>query len=110
MTASNTSKKFIAFIDQFAKLDQEMQIQQIAVFLLVMGKPGITMKELARETGLASSSVSRNVAAMSNLVVKGKLGHGLIDAYEDPEDRRSKLCRPTAKGTKVFNILSQIFR
>lgn len=59
------------------------------------------MKDLQSRVGLAKSSVSRNVAALSHQHRLGKPGHGLVEAYEDPEDRRNKLVRLTPKGKSL---------
>lgn len=107
-TENKTARRLLGFIDEFAKLDNEMQIQQIATYLHVMGKPGITMSDLAKATGLSSSSVSRNVVALSDLVVKEKPGHGLVRQVESPHDRRAKCVEPTAKGQRVFNTLIEL--
>ncbi|MER8482498.1 helix-turn-helix domain-containing protein [Mesorhizobium sp. M1322] len=72
------ARKLLALIDEFSKLDPEMQIQQIAVFLHIMEKQDLTMGEVEQLTGLSSSSVSRNVAALSKVHRKGLPGHDLI--------------------------------
>ncbi|MER8582655.1 winged helix DNA-binding protein [Mesorhizobium sp. M1423] len=107
-TENKTARRLLSFIEEFGKLDPEMQIQQIAVFLHVMGKPGVTMRELEQLTGLSSSSVSRNVSALSKTHRKGQPGHDLLATVEDPMDRRIKRISPTSKGTKVFNTLISI--
>jgi DNA-binding MarR family transcriptional regulator len=107
-TENKTARRLLSFIEEFGKLDAEMQIQQIAVFLHVMGKPEITMRELEQATGLSSSSVSRNVSALSKVHRKGQPGHDLVVTFEDAMDRRIKRVRPTPKGTKVYNTLISI--
>jgi DNA-binding MarR family transcriptional regulator len=63
------------------------------------------MKELAQTTGLASSSISRNVAALSDTHRGGQPGHNLLHAYEDPTNRRTKLVEVTPKGQRVYASL-----
>lgn len=48
------------------------------------------MGHLKTLTGLSQAAVSRNVAKLARA--------GLVESYEDPEDRRYKLARLTAKG------------
>lgn len=107
-TENKTARRLLSFIEEFGKLDAEMQIQQIAVFLHVMGKPDLTLRELEQATGLSSSSVSRNVSALSKVHRKGTPGHDLLTTYEDPMDRRIKHVKPTPRGIKVYNTLINI--
>lgn len=105
-----TVRRLLGFIEEFRKLSPEIQAQQIVVFLHVIGKPGITLKELERLTGLSSSSVSRNVLALSAVYKKGVPGHNLIETFDDPDDRRSKRAKPKARGIAVYNTLVEILR
>lgn len=102
---NKVSRKLVALIEEFRKLDPEMQAQQIVIFLTIVGHPDITMRDLEDRVGLPSSTISRNVAALSKVHRKGQPGHDLVVAYEDTEDRRFKRVRPTQKGNRVFNTL-----
>ena len=102
---NKNARRLVSLIEEFRKLDTEMQAQQMIIFLSVMGKPDMTMSELEDIVGLSGAAVSRNVAALSKVHRKGRPGHDLIVAYEDPEDRRFKRVRPTHKGTMVYNAL-----
>lgn len=97
--------KLISLIEEFRKLDTEMQAQQMLIFLIVMRNPDIGMRDLEDKVGLSGASVSRNVAAMSKVHRKGRPGHDLVEAYEDPEDRRYKKVKPTHKGKMVYASL-----
>ena len=59
------------------------------------------MSEMADVLGLAQSSVSRNVAALSDWNRHRTTGHDLVSARENPMDRRQKLVTLTAKGIKL---------
>lgn len=63
-----------------------------------------------RSLGISKSSVSRNVAALSQLHRLGRPGHNLVEAYEDPEDRRNKRVRLTSKGRAVALRLAELVR
>ncbi|TPI83492.1 winged helix DNA-binding protein [Mesorhizobium sp. B2-8-9] len=108
MTAQRPALRMLGLLDEFAKLDPEMQIQQISVFLRIVEKPDLSMRELEQLTGLSSSSVSRNVSALSKVHRKGQPGHDLVATYEDTQDRRIKRVKPTPKGMKVFNTLNMV--
>lgn len=105
---NKTARRLLSFIEEFRKLNSNIQAGQIAVFLHVMAKPGITMKELERATGLSSTGVSRNVLALSEWFKKGEPGYNLVEAYDDDEDRRVKRVRPKPKGTRVYDTLTQL--
>jgi DNA-binding MarR family transcriptional regulator len=113
---NKTARKFIAFIDEFRKLNAEMQAQQISLFLHIVAQPELTIKEYAQRAGLGDGGpISRNIEALSEtrkLLIKGKSelvpGHGLIETYEDPLDRRFKRVKPTQRGLRVYNTLIQL--
>ena len=94
------------------ELDQEIQAQTIAVFLVVAKSPlPIKMQDIGKELGLAQSSVSRNVAYLGDWSRHKEKGHGLIEAYEDPMERRRKLVKLTKKGerfaTSLYETINQ---
>ncbi|RWP18887.1 MAG: MarR family transcriptional regulator [Mesorhizobium sp.] len=113
---NKTARKFISFIDEFRKLNTEMQAGQIALFLHIVATPDLTIKELAQRAGLLEGgTITRNLDALSEsrkVNNKGKVemvpGHGLITLYEDPLDRRFKRVKPTNKGLRVYNTLVQL--
>ncbi len=105
---SKTARRLLSFIEEFRKLNSNIQAGQIAVFLHIMAKPGITMKELEKATNLSSTAVSRNVLALSEWFKTGEPGFDLVETYDDPQDRRNKRVRPKAKGTRVYNTLIQL--
>ncbi|MER8510921.1 helix-turn-helix domain-containing protein [Mesorhizobium sp. M0571] len=113
---NKTARKFIAFIDEFRKLNAEMQAQQISLFLHIVAQPELTIKEYAQRAGLGDGGpISRNIEALSEkrkVMVAGKPelvdGHGLIETYEDPLDRRFKRVKPTQRGLRVYNTLIQL--
>ncbi len=105
ITDNKNARRLISIIEEFRKLAPDMQAQTIYIFLLVVAHPGISMKELVKTTGLASSSVSRNVALLSETHIGGQPGHNLLRAYEDPMDRRTKLVELTHKGKQVYATL-----
>ena len=86
-------------INAFRELDPEIQAQAILAYLYGAGaKEPVPMRDLQTRLGVASSGASRNVALLSKLDRHGKPGHGLVEIYENPEDRRYKLVRLTPRG------------
>ncbi|MDX0260538.1 winged helix DNA-binding protein [Sinorhizobium meliloti] len=108
ITDNKNVRRLITVLEEFRKFDPEMQAQAIVLFLTVVSRPGITMKELIQATGLASSSVSRNVSAFSERHRNGEPGHNLLRSYEDPADRRTKRIELTPKGRRVYETLITI--
>jgi len=119
---NKTARKFIGFIEEFRKLDANMQVQQISLFLNVVAMPDLTIQEYAKRTGLGvGGPISRNLDGLSETkrvskkdpktgeaVVEMVPGHGLIEVYEDPVDRRYKRVKPTPRGIRVYNSLIQL--
>ena len=101
--------QILKVIERFREIDTEIQTQTVAVFLTVAKHPvPIKMQEIADELGLAQSSVSRNVAWLGSWSRHHKKGQELVEAYEDPMERRRKLVRLTEKGTRFAKSLSAL--
>ena len=94
-------------VETFRTIDPEIQAQAISTLLVVaLADPEpITMRDIGIRTGTAQSSVSRNVAMLGKIHRKGQSGHGLVDSYEDPMNRRVKLVKLTPKGTRFIQTL-----
>lgn len=101
--------KVIKCIEEFRKIDPQMPPQMAVSFLWVCIHNGITMKDLADRVGVSQSSMSRNVAALSETHRYGKAGYDLVFATEDPTERRRKIVKLTPKGRRVAAGLSSLF-
>ena len=89
-------------VQLFRDLDPELQTQTVVCFLLIAeARDDLPMRDLQTELAMPSSSVSRNVAALSKHHRLGRAGLDLVEAYEDLADRRFKRVRLTPKG-KAF--------
>ena len=96
-------------VERFREVDAEMQAQSMAVLLKVAKHPvPIKMGEIAEELGLSQSTVSRNVAYLGDWNRHKEKCHQLLEAFEDPMERRRKLVRLTAKGKRFIKSLSEI--
>ncbi len=75
-----------------------------------VGTDGIPMLELQRNMGVASSTTSRNVSTLSDVHWRDpkKPGLGLIERHEDPNDRRNKIVRLSAKGRRILGTVNAI--
>jgi DNA-binding MarR family transcriptional regulator len=109
-TEFSTTERMIAFVQEFRKLDPELQAQAIILFLKVAQNDGqITMVELQHWSGLATSSVSRNMALLGKINRHGESGLDLVGTFADPLDRRRKVVHLTPKGRAVRVSLGRYF-
>lgn len=93
-------------LSRFRSEDAEMPIQQMVVLLWVASNEGKTQRELRASLDMASSTSSRNLAALSKVHRLGKEGLGLIDFIDDPLDRRAKQLWLTPKGRAFINEIT----
>lgn len=77
---------------------EDMPIQQLQTVLAIALRPGLTMSDLSDAVGMSQASCSRNVAALSRWHRLGKAGVDLVEAIEDPRERRRKIMYLTHKG------------
>ena len=102
----------LKIIEEMRKFDSHMESQTIAVFFYVClysGADGVSMQTISQKLDIAQSSVSRNCYKLGDKTRDG-IGIGLLQSFEDPEERRRKLVRLTAKGRRVFNTLSDMVK
>lgn len=102
-------EKMIKIVEELRKFDPAMQVQTVAVFLVVASKPGVSMSEIAKEVDIAQSSVSRNVAALSKWHRLNKRGHDLVYSTEDPSERRRKVVMLTHRGEQLAKLIREVF-
>lgn len=105
----NALAKFYACIEEMRKIDPEMQAHTINIFVMVCLNPGITMKDLGERLGVSQATMSRNIAALGKVHRLNRPGYDLLQAEEDPVERRRKIVNLTAKGKRVKESLEAIF-
>lgn len=98
----------IEVLEAFRKLDPDLPIQYALSFLTVAEHEGLSIRELSERLGIAQSSASRNVAALGKWHSFGKPGHDLVQAEEDPRERRRKVVTLTPKGRALVEELRAI--
>ena len=103
-------RNLVACLELFRQLDPEMQAQTMVTYLLVAetDPEPILMTELGKRSGLAQSSVSRNVAALGAWSRHRRPGLKLVEAHEDLMDRRQKLVSLTASGRRLKETLENL--
>lgn len=104
--------RMIQIINEFRKLDPELQAQAMMLYLKIVqhseNGDEISMKELQHWSGLANSTISRNVSLLGDVNRHGGPGLMLVKSYPDPLDRRRSLCKLTAKGKAVWQTISNL--
>lgn len=88
----------VQVLEAFRKLDPDLPIQYALSFMTIAQSDGISIGELAERLAIAQSSASRNVAALSRWHSFGKAGLDLVQAHEDPRERRRKIVTLTEQG------------
>ena len=98
----------VQVLEAFRKLDPDLPIQYALSFMTIAQSEGISIGELAERLGIAQSSASRNVAALSRWHSFGKAGLDLVQAQEDPRERRRKIVTLTDAGRTFLADLRAI--
>lgn len=100
----------VRVLEAFRTLDPDLPIQYALSFLTVAQNEGMSVGELAERLGIAQSSASRNIAALSRWHSLGKAGLDLVQAVEDPQERRRKVVTLTDRGRAFLDTLGAIVR
>jgi DNA-binding MarR family transcriptional regulator len=92
-------QKLVAVLEEFRKLDPEMQVQVMLTFLQASLHEDKSMTELSRILDVSQSSASRNILAFTELNRWKQPGFNLLTYAEDRlGDARRKVVSLTAKG------------
>lgn len=86
----------------------DIPLQQLLTFTHVANVTEMPMADLANLTGVAQSSVSRNVARLGPGMTPSEPGYGLLTAYEDPYYRKRKLVSLTPRGKELAKQLETV--
>lgn len=85
----------------------DMTAQAIVLLLTVAVQKETSMSKLADETGLTSSSISRYVAKLSRGMTPVDKGADLLEATDDPWNRRIKIVKLTPRGQALVKKLDE---
>ena len=89
----------LRLVQGIRQIASEMPLQQVHCFLLVAeADEGLSLSDLAKKANIGLATASRYVAALGKLNRHREEGLQLIEAFEDPMERRKKIIRLTPKG------------
>jgi DNA-binding MarR family transcriptional regulator len=104
--AINKLVKLQNALNEFAAIDAEFPLQWALVFLEIAQNEGASLKDIAEETGISMSVMSRTIGALSNYRRMGK-PYGVILVKSAKDDRRRKELFLSAKGKKLLEKLKK---
>lgn len=97
----------LKFIQGVSKMEPEMPLQQLHCLLVIAGAgEGLSLTELAQKVGIGLATASRYVAALGKQNRHREEGLLLVEAFEDPMERRKKIIRLTKKGRAAIEKLA----
>lgn len=105
-----TLDPLVRVLEALRTLDPDLPIQYALSFLTIAQNEGLSIRDLSERLGIAQSSASRNVAALSKWHSFGKAGHDLVQAEEDPRERRRKIITLTDSGRALAAQLSALIQ
>jgi DNA-binding MarR family transcriptional regulator len=90
----------------FKDLDPDATVSTLLAFCYIKRDGYTHVADIISQTGFDKSTVSRQLAVLSNIGRGKKKGLDLLRIHEDPSDRRYKIVNLTDKGRKVMEELS----
>lgn len=98
----------LGLVKNLREIDADMPMAQAYCLLLISQYEGLSLKELAQRADVGMASASRYVSQFGKTVRPGESGMNLVEAYEDPMERRKKIIKLTPKGkTLIRKILGE---
>jgi len=94
------------------QINKDLPIQQLALFLLVANRPGISMTDICRVLRMPQGSVSRNVKQLGCYLERREglemvKGLDLLRTEPDPENRCRLLVYLTRRGQELADLFQE---
>lgn len=95
-------------ISEVRKIDPEMPLPQVHCLMLLAkaGPDGLSLTELSRQADIAMATASRYIGNLGKINRFKEEGFNLVEAFEDPMERRKKIIRLTGKGKALINRIT----
>ena len=97
--------QFLKILRELQKINPEFPLQYAVCLAHISMNEGLSLTSLSEKTGLAISTVSRIVGALSIQRQKGA-GFGLVKVDISPSERRRKELYLTLRGREVISSIS----
>lgn len=98
--------KLQSVLGEFTNIDSEFPLQWANVFLTIAENEGAALKDIAEETGISMSVMSRTIGALSNYRRMGK-PYGIVTVKSAKDDKRRKELFLSAKGKKLLEKIQK---
>lgn len=102
------ARRLLRAIQEFRKLDPDMQLPMAATLLIVALRDGVSRTEVMHELNVAGSTATRNLMGLMAEGRLGRKGHGLISQRVNPDERRWRMHSLTPEGAEVVRRLADI--
>ncbi len=94
----------VTLLEELRAVDSEFPLQYALCLLYIAGQEGLSPSHLSEKTGLALSTVSRIIGALSTHRQRGK-AFELIEVRFSPNSRRNKELYLSKKGKALIQRL-----
>ena len=101
---------FLLYQRELQKIDPEFPLQYGVCLAEIALNEGLSVTDLSKTTGMALSTVSRIVGALSKYRQRGGKPYGLIRASISKTERRRKELHLTPKGQAVIDAINTILK
>ncbi|MCI4664098.1 MAG: MarR family winged helix-turn-helix transcriptional regulator [Neomegalonema sp.] len=101
-------RRLLAAIQEYRKLDPDMQLPMAASLLIVALKDGVSRTEVMEDLNVAGSTATRNLMGLMAEGRLGRPGHGLVSQRVNPDERRWRMHSLTPEGLEVVRRLAEI--
>lgn len=99
--------KLQKILNELTTIDSEFPLQWALVFIQIAQNEGAALKDIAEQTGISMSVMSRTIGALSNYRRMGK-PYGIVTVKSAKDDRRRKELFLSAKGKKLIEKLEKL--
>ena len=106
-TNDSLYRMYMAF-DVIRSLDREFPAQLLITFLYIASHNGCRQEDIATETSMTTSSVSRNVTWLGPRHRLGKEGLRLIYRERDPSDYKRYRVFLSRKGEQIVKLIENV--
>lgn len=105
MSPPKPLQTLVSCVNKVKKIDPDLRTQAVLLLLAVMDDPGHPQVHYQDKFKIPRSTASRYVSQLGPWAAFNTPGLGLIDAQENPQNRREKQLWLTPKGQRLAQDL-----